>query len=91
MWTLKENANGTWTAQHYTTKLVDNKIVKVIKGNITGTEREALEFLLSFEYISHKELLLAMKNLMDTGDDTAHFGVLGGFMWTSKENVHGEA
>lgn len=47
MWTLKENANGTWTAQNYTTKLVDNKIVKVIKDNITGTEREALEFLLS--------------------------------------------
>ena len=89
MWTLKENSNGTWSAQNYTTKLTNDKIERVVKSEVTGTEREVLQYMLSFKSITHKELFLAMKTMMDTGNDTAHFGILGGFMWTSNESACG--
>lgn len=91
MWTLSENQNGTWTAQNYTMTLVNGKPVKAIKSAVTGTERQALDFMLSFEEVGLKDLQIALKTLIETGDDTAHFGVLGGFMWTSVENQAGVA
>lgn len=89
MWTLKENSNRTWSAQNYTTKLHNDKMVRIINSEVTGTEREVFQYMLSFDYITNQELFLAMKNMMETGSDTAYFGMLGSFIFSRNESTLG--
>jgi hypothetical protein len=86
MWILRDNQDGTWMACHYTTELVKGKISRKIKSQVEGSKREALDFMLSFrEDVPLSELKLACDMLEETGDDTAQFGVLGGFIMTKNE------
>lgn len=86
MFILQEKTNGSWFAGKYTTELVNGKIARVWLDEVTGTQRQALDFMLSYrEQISLVDLKLALDTMDSNGDDTACFGVLGGFIMTKNE------
>lgn len=87
MWIIRDNQDGTWYACNYTTALnSQNKIVRKVKSEVSGTQRQALDFMLSFrEEVCISELKMGLDMMNETGDDTAQFGVLGGFIMTANE------
>lgn len=92
MWTLRDNQDGTWMACHYTVEMVNGKLTQKVLDKVEGTERQALDFMLRYrEQISLKELKVAYDMMQETGDDTAQFGVLGGFIMTTNELVSATA
>jgi hypothetical protein len=88
MWIIQEQTNGNWFAGKYTTELVNGKITRKWLDQVTGTKRQALDFMLSYrEEVPVSELTLGLRMMEETGDDTAQFGVLGGFVITTNEQM----
>lgn len=86
MWIIQEKADGNWFAGKYTTELVDGKITRKFLDEVTGTKRQALDLMLSYrEQIGLVDLKMGLDMMEQTGDDTACFGVLGGFIMTKNE------
>ena len=93
MWILRDNQDGTWYACNYTVDLnKQGKMVRKVKSEVSGTKRQALDFMLSFrEDVGPKDLKDGLDMMEQTGDDTAQFGVLGSFIMTTNELRTAEA
>lgn len=86
MWIIQEQTNGNWFAGKYTTELVKGKIARKWLDKVTGTKRQALDFMLSYnEELPVSELSFGLRMMDETGEDTACFGVFGGFIMTKNE------
>lgn len=86
MWIIQEQNDGNWFAGKYTTELVDGKIQRKFLDSVKGTKRQALDLLLSYhEDLPVSELTLGLRMMEETGEDTAQFGVFGGFIMTRNE------